>query len=94
MTTNSNEASQDYWENYYARSNGDLLPTPSQFAVFVQGELSGPAFVVDVGCGTGRDSLFFSSRGHAVLGLDQAKAAIGRCTQSATKAGMPPWPTG
>jgi SAM-dependent methyltransferase len=39
---------------------------PSQFAVFVANEVA-PARLLEVGCGNGRDSLFFSSAGFDVV---------------------------
>jgi 2-polyprenyl-3-methyl-5-hydroxy-6-metoxy-1,4-benzoquinol methylase len=36
--------------------------------------------VLDVGCGTGENALHLAGRGHAVLGVDFATAAIERAT--------------
>ncbi|ACQ79461.1 Methyltransferase type 12 [Beutenbergia cavernae DSM 12333] len=73
----------EYWDTYYARSGSSGLPVPSQFAVFVAGELGGPHRVVDVGCGNGRDSLFFLLHGHQVVGIDASQVAIERCRDRA-----------
>lgn len=40
--------------------------------------------VLDIGCGTGDNSLFFAERGHAVIGVDLAETAI---AQACVKAG-------
>lgn len=60
----------DYWQSIYAASN---VPTfPSQFAVFVQSWLcSSDCNFIEVGCGNGRDSMFFHSLGHRVVVSDQ-----------------------
>lgn len=49
---------------------------PSQFAVFVCDYLDNGQNIIDFGCGSGRDALFFSSHGHKVLGLDASPEAI------------------
>lgn len=71
---------KSYWETYYSQSAPTQAPIPSQFGVFVLGELHRPHFIVDLGCGTGRDALFFATNGHAVVGVDASHAAIDRCT--------------
>jgi len=45
------------------------------------GEIVGS--VLDVGCGTGDNALFLASRGHEVLGVDLARAAIARARSKA-----------
>ncbi len=70
-----------YWNDYYE----DVLSTsalnlPSQFGVFVAGELDDTIdTIVDFGCGTGRDSFMFLSQGYSVVGLDASESAIKDC---------------
>ena len=53
---------------------------PSQFCVFVAGEIpEGVSTIVDIGCGDGRDSLFFLSQGYRVVGLDASASAVESC---------------
>src|SRR6187402_2050055 len=61
-TTTENRS--DYWDEYYAARATTRRPLPSQFATFVAGELDRPHRVIELGCGNGRDSIFFSSFGH------------------------------
>ena len=65
---------QDYWSRFYAYAHTTL---PSPFAASVAIELTEPRYVVDLGCGNGRDSLFFAALGHRVVGLDFSGKAIG-----------------
>ena len=44
--------------------------------------------VLDVGCGTGDNALFLASRGHEVLGVDLARAAISRARSKASDRGL------
>lgn len=74
----------DYWGGYYDKREAPVLP--SQFAVFVAneiltGELPPPRSIVDVGCGNGRDTLFFLRHGFTVRGLDGSREAIAACQE-------------
>ena len=64
---------KDYWARFYAYGHTTL---PSAFAATVAIELTEPRFVVDLGCGNGRDSVFFAELGHRVVGLDFSGKAI------------------
>lgn len=71
-----------YWDSYYRQQGVPELP--SQFALFVAnevmtGELPAPAAVLDIGCGNGRDTLFFARLGFAIGALDRSEAAIALC---------------
>lgn len=82
-----------YWDSYYRQSGVPELP--SQFALFVANEvltdeLPRPAAVLDIGCGNGRDSLFFAQLGFAVGALDRSEAAIALCGERlAARSGDP-----
>ncbi len=64
---------KDYWSRFYAYAH-TILPSP--FAAAVAIELTEPGYVVDLGCGNGRDSVFFAELGHRVIGLDVSGKAI------------------
>lgn len=70
-----------YWDEYYAAASLARRPLPSQFAAFVAGELDSPRHVVELGCGTGRDSVFFASYGHRVTGVDASEQAVKACRE-------------
>lgn len=84
----SDENKSDYWDRYYSGQSGAVRPIPSQFATFVAGELGQPHRIVEFGCGAGRDSLFFRSHGHEVVGVDGSAAAVERCTRTAEAANL------
>jgi cyclopropane fatty-acyl-phospholipid synthase-like methyltransferase len=82
LTDTSNDQISDrslYWDDYYAAVIDDRRPLPSQFAVFVAGELENAHSVIEFGCGTGRDAIFFASRGHQVMGVDASHQAVKTC---------------
>jgi SAM-dependent methyltransferase len=83
------EDRSDYWDEYYATRATTRRPLPSQFATFVAGELERPYRLIELGCGNGRDSIFFSSYGHDVTGVDGSAAAVKACTDLAAALGEP-----
>jgi cyclopropane fatty-acyl-phospholipid synthase-like methyltransferase len=78
-----------YWDRYYAARSTAQRPLPSQFATFVAGELAGPHRVIEFGCGTGRDAIFFASYGHDVIGVDASAEAVKSCQALAERFGEP-----
>lgn len=64
---------KDYWSRFYAYAH-TILPSP--FAASIAIELTEPRYIVDLGCGNGRDSVFFAELGHRVVGLDLSGKAI------------------
>ncbi len=76
-----------YWDGYYAERRTTRRPLPSQFATFVAGELDRPHHVVELGCGAGRDSIFFAAYGHQVTGVDGSVQAVESCTALAAALG-------
>jgi tellurite methyltransferase len=66
---------KEYWEQYYAAQG----PTdqPSNFARFCAARHpTHSGTLIDIGCGNGRDTLFFSSQSLACIGVDQCLSAI------------------
>ena len=63
-----------FWDSYYSSKTKPGLP--SQFAAFVASELERDTTIIDIGCGHGRDSFFFSRHGFQVIGLDASLSAI------------------
>ena len=64
-----------YWNTYYQGLRGEL-DKPSDFAVEVNKLLRPCSHVMELGCGNGRDSLFFLSQGHNVIAIDGSDIAI------------------
>ena len=66
-----------YWDEYYKKDAAPSFPSP--FAEYVANKLSTKQNILEIGCGNGRDSKFFSSKGHHVTGLDRSGEAIELC---------------
>ncbi|MDR2580511.1 MAG: adenylyl-sulfate kinase [Fibromonadaceae bacterium] len=65
---------QVYWNNYY--KNKLAKEYPSQFALDILPKLEKGNFLADLGCGNGRDSLFFAKNGLNVTAIDRSEQAI------------------
>ena len=59
---------------------------PEFIALEAQGEIRGR--VLDVGCGTGDNSVHMAIRGHSVVGVDFAKKAVARARAKAETSGV------
>lgn len=75
-----------YWDNYYHTGGAPQFPT--QFAAFTMSVADRDYYLVDCGCGSGRDSMFFARAGFSVLGLDASEEAVNLCSTRALKAGL------
>ena len=62
LQTISNDKNE-YWNHFYASRDALKLSAPSQFAAFAAQEAGDAHLIIEVGCGTGRDSLFFARHG-------------------------------
>jgi SAM-dependent methyltransferase len=59
---------------------------PQQAFIDVADRITGS--VLDAGCGTGDNALFFASRGHEVMGIDFLAEPINRAKQKAAERGL------
>lgn len=81
----THENIRQHWSRFYEQGHTAI---PSPFAASVAVELKEKHLIVDLGCGNGRDSLFFASLGHRVVGLDMTPSAIASCQQRASELGL------
>jgi tellurite methyltransferase len=63
----------NYWENFYKKFS---LLKPSQFSKFVLKKIKKKNFLLEVGCGNGRDTLFFIKNKIRCHALDICKTAV------------------
>ena len=71
-------AESAYWNRFYSEAHQELQ-APSSFAVHVTDELglARPGLrLFELGCGNGRDALFFASRGLLVTACDRSEVAV------------------
>ena len=65
---------KSYWNNYYESNSDPFLN--SQFSKFVLSKLVKQKSIIDIGCGNGRDSIFFAKNEIYTYGIDQSEIAI------------------
>lgn len=65
----------DYWDNYYKQNR--IVLQESSFAKYITDKfLDSDKKIIDLGCGNGRDSIFFHKNALEVTGVDFAKKEI------------------
>ncbi|XID90998.1 class I SAM-dependent methyltransferase [Paenibacillaceae bacterium WGS1546] len=62
-----------YWDEFYKKV--DILEE-SSFCGFMKTKVDQNAIILDVGCGSGRDTFAFARAGYEVTGIDRSVAAI------------------
>jgi SAM-dependent methyltransferase len=82
LSANLEGPSAAYWNDFYSAAGAPEVP--SAFARFLVECCAEPGFLLDLGCGNGRDSAFFAGLGWNVRGLDVSCAAIAHCRGRAT----------
>ena len=83
--TNSGIGNIPYWDAFYSSNLPLELEEPSPFAKSVVHWLPANTHVIDVGCGNGRDSIFFLNNGFGVTALDGSSSAIQKLCQSESR---------
>ncbi len=92
--TNADRKELVAWEDWYARQDYRKMPwhsaRPSPWLVrAVRGQRFPPrTSVLDLGCGTGSNSLWLRRRGFAAAGIDISETAIAIASQRAHRAGL------
>jgi len=68
------KTSYDYWENYYEKNREPA--ESSNFAKFVLPFLRPDKLLIELGCGNGKDCIYFSQNGISVLAIDQCSEEV------------------
>jgi len=78
------------WARAYAKTPNTYIwgTQPSKLARALSARLSPGARVLDLGCGEGRDSVFFASRGFEVTGVDLSAAGLQKAERLARAHGV------
>jgi SAM-dependent methyltransferase len=62
-----------FWHDFYGSARAAKVPNgPTAFAQWVDERIEPGSRVLDIGCGTGRDSVWFAAQGHPVVAMDYA----------------------
>jgi len=79
---------QKYWDTFYRNQADRVSREPSPFAEWVAAREPDRGELIDIGSGTGRDSLWFSSQGFTTLGCDYSQAGVHYASAQARKRGL------
>jgi tellurite methyltransferase len=84
------ELNKDHWEHYYEQRNTNQVwvTIPSQFAAFCAANVQNKGNLLELGCGNGRDSVFFAEYFNEVISIDYADHAIEIVNDRATKSDL------
>jgi cyclopropane fatty-acyl-phospholipid synthase-like methyltransferase len=83
----SREPSRETFESMYAGKAPWDIGRPQRALVEVAERVTGE--ILDAGCGTGENALFFAERGHPVLGIDFLDRPIREARRKAEGRGLP-----
>jgi SAM-dependent methyltransferase len=75
------------FENIYAGQAPWDIGKPQKALIDVADQITGS--ILDAGCGTGENALYFAGRGCAVTGIDFLEEPIRRAKQKTTERGLP-----
>ena len=81
----------DIWEKVYAEDKSFFGDEPSHFAHMCYdkfNESNDIESILELGCGQGRDTLFFAAKGFQIYGLDSSKIAIESVNTKAMESGL------
>jgi SAM-dependent methyltransferase len=82
------DAKRAYWNEFYVSArSGDVPEEPTKFARWVRNRIEPATRIVELGCGSGRDTLWFASKGYDVHAFDFASSAVARVRGAAVAFG-------
>jgi cyclopropane fatty-acyl-phospholipid synthase-like methyltransferase len=82
----SDVPSRETFESMYAGKPPWEIGRPQRAFVEAAEQVSGS--VLDAGCGTGENALYFAGRGHPVLGIDYLEGPVGMAKSKAQERGL------
>jgi SAM-dependent methyltransferase len=80
-----------YWDEFYHGEHVDI-EGPSAFARYSSALIQPGSTIFEIGCGNGRDALYFAGLGMQVIASDASEAAIERATRHARRLRLTPQP--
>lgn len=78
------------WNEYYRAHRGDVPWKRSSFAAWAADRIPPTAPIADLGCGTGRDSAWFTRQGRPVLSYDISGTAVRQTKRRVLRSGGDP----
>ncbi|MCI7107483.1 MAG: adenylyl-sulfate kinase [Agathobacter sp.] len=87
QTTDASNRDVRYWNQYYKKELKEIQ-SPSDFAKSILPYLEKGKKMMDIGCGNGRDSIYFAQSGIDVIGVDASEEAIDNLNKHNIKNGL------
>lgn len=73
MNNISEKNNVSYWNEFYKKV---ALDEESTFCTFIKEEIRDDVVIIDIGCGSGRDTRSFAKEGYQIYGIDRSIEAI------------------
>ncbi|WP_193766967.1 class I SAM-dependent methyltransferase [Lysinibacillus parviboronicapiens] len=73
MNSVSEKNNVSYWNEFYKKV---AIDEESTFCSFIKKEIKEDVVIIDIGCGSGRDTRSFAKEGYQVYGIDRSTEAI------------------
>lgn len=72
------ERNKSYWDEFYSNPQNHLsiLNQNSGFSELVSAQIGERKRILELGCGSGKDSIYFSLQGHDVTAIDYSDSAL------------------
>ncbi len=79
------------WNKVYSNDASFFSDNPSEFAIecYEEFKLNGVKRILELGCGQGRDSVFFASKGIDVIAIDSSQVAIDALSKITIEKSLP-----
>jgi len=79
-TEDAERGRQPHWDKFYKKN---IVPvTPSSFCEFVCSQIVRGSRLLEIGCGNGRDAVYFGNNGINVIAIDRSETAISACKKN------------
>ena len=83
---NTDRNRSDHWKEYYSKNIAPI--GSSTFAEYVLPKMKKSQYILEIGCGNGRDAVFFASNGMVVDAIDRSEDAIKLCNNKHINTGI------
>jgi hypothetical protein len=84
----ANNTNKLFWDNFYSKNN-KIIEKPSSFSKFIykyiKKQKEYKEYIIDLGCGNGRDLNFFRSKNLPCLGIDKSNIAAKKLNKNKKK---------
>jgi hypothetical protein len=75
-----------HWQEFYKGAHSEVPAAPSDFATWANDRMAPGTPIVELGAGTGRDSVWFVAQGHRVLASDYCAGAKSATAETSSAA--------